>query len=116
MEVKAVSKFVRLSWLKGQDLAREIQGLPVEEALRITKFSNRKAGRMIGKTLRSAIANAEANNDLSPEDLYVKEAVVDKGPMFGRYWPRARGMVSPIRRRMSHISIVLTDQKVRKKK
>ncbi len=115
MEVRAESKFVKLSWLKGQDLARDITGLPVEEALRITQFSNRKAGRFIGKTLKSAVANAENNNSLAVEDLYVKTAVVDKGPMHGRYWPRARGMVSPIRRRMSHIKIILTDQKVRKK-
>ena len=58
------------------------------------------------------MANAENNAKLSAEDLRVKEALVDEGPALKRYWPRARGMVSPIRRRMSHVTIVLTDEPV----
>ena len=111
MDVRAETKFVRLSWEKSQDMARAISGLPVAEALKITEFSNRKAAGLIGKTLKSAIANAENNADLNVDDLFVKKAVVNKGPMHGRYWPRARGSVRPIRRRFSHIEVVVTDQK-----
>jgi len=112
MEVRAVARYVRLSPRKARDLARAIRGLPVADALKITQFSERKAAAVLHKTLRSAVANAENNAKLSAEDLRVKEALVDEGPALKRYWPRARGMVSPIRRRMSHVTIVLTDEPV----
>lgn len=111
MEVTAISKYVKLSADKATDLVRRMRGLPVAEALKITEFSERKAALHIGKTLKSAIANAENNAKLSIADLRVKEAVVDKGPMTKRYWARARGMASPILRRTCHIRIVLTDGK-----
>lgn len=109
MEVKAITKYVRLSPSKARDLTRAIQGKSVERALSITQTSQRKAARLIYKTLRSAIANAEENKKLSADDLYVKSAVIEEGPRYKRYWPRARGSVSPIQRRMSHIKIVLCD-------
>lgn len=111
MDVVAKTKNVRISPLKARDLARELQGLPVSAALRVVEFSERKAAFYLGKTLKSAISNAEHNNDLDAEKLIVKEAVVEEGPRLKRYWPRARGSVSPIRKRMSHIKIVLTDVK-----
>jgi len=111
MDVQAVTKYVRLSPTKARDLAREIQGKPVSEALRITEFNKRKAAVHLGKTLKSALANAENNRDLSVDDLTVKTAVVEPGPTSGRYWARSKGMASPIIRRTSHIKIVLTDGK-----
>jgi len=111
MEVQAVTKFVRMSPTKARDLARSLRGLSVSEALNITTIGERKAAFRIGKTLRSAVANAENNEDLEVDDLRVKEAIVDVGPTMRRYWPRARGMVSPIKRRLCHIKIVLTDEK-----
>ncbi len=111
MDVQAVTKYVRLSPTKARDLAREIQGKPVSEALRITEFNKRKAAVHLGQTLKSALANAENNLDLSVDDLIVKTAVVDAGPTFGRFWARSKGMASPIIRRTSHIKIVLTDGK-----
>lgn len=111
MEVYAITKFARMSPEKARDLARSIQGLPVAEALSLTAFTRRKAALLIGKTLRSAIANAENNADLSADDLYVKEALIDQGPIMRRFWPRARGMVSPVKRKMSHIKITLSDEK-----
>ena len=111
MEVVARAKNVRISPLKARDLARELQGLPVSAALRVVEFSERKAAFYLGKTLKSAISNAEHNNELDAETLMVKEAVVEEGPRLKRFWPRARGSVSPIRKRMSHIKIVLTDVK-----
>ncbi|MBT3194669.1 MAG: 50S ribosomal protein L22 [Verrucomicrobia bacterium] len=111
MDVLAITKRARMSPTKARDLAREIQGKPVAEALRITTISERKAAFQLGKTLKSAIANAESNADLAVDDLRVKEAVIDEGPRMKRYWPRARGMVRHIVKKTCHIKIVLTDDK-----
>jgi large subunit ribosomal protein L22 len=110
MDVIAKTKFARMSPSKARDLATRIKGLPVSDALSITEFSNRKAANLIGKTLKSAIANAEHNNDLDTEKLRVKSAVIDGGPKMSRYWARARGMVRKISKPMCHITIVLTDE------
>ena len=115
MEVSATTKYVRISPSKARDLAQTITGLSVEDALKITEFNVRKAAFQLGKTLKSAIANAENNDDLAAENLFIKVAVVNEGPSMKRFWPRARGMVSPIKKRMSHITIVLTDVKPKKK-
>jgi large subunit ribosomal protein L22 len=109
MDVVAVSKFVRMSPSKARDLARAMQGKPVAEALRIADFNARKAGILLGKTLRAAIANAENNAGLSADRLIVKAALIEDGPRMKRYWPRARGSASPILRRTSHVRIVLTE-------
>ena len=110
MEVHAISRRVRMSPSKARDFARAIQGKPVDEALRMTAMSERKAAFQIGKTLKSAIANAENNADLDVDDLVVKQAVIDEGPRMKRYWPRARGMVRHIVKKTYHIKIVLTDE------
>jgi large subunit ribosomal protein L22 len=109
MEVSATTKYVRMSPTKARDLANEIKGLPVADALRITEFNARKAALQIGKTLKSAIANAENNEGLSVESLVVKNAIVDGGPMQKRFRPRARGMASPIQKKTSHVTVILTD-------
>jgi len=111
MDITAKSRYARISPSKARDLARAIRGKGVGEALRITELSERKGAFLIGKTLKSAIANAENNAKLSADDLVVKEAIVDQGPSLKRYWPRSRGMVSPVLKRTSHIRITLTDGK-----
>lgn len=110
MEVKAITKYSRISAFKARDLTRHIQGLPVGEALDILRFSPQKAARLVHKTLKSAVANAENNNSLDPERLVVKEAVVGEGPTIKRFRPRARGSASPIRKRTSHIRIILVER------
>jgi large subunit ribosomal protein L22 len=109
MEVRSLYRYARISPLKARDVAREIQGLPVSTALDILTFTPRKAAFLIGKTLKSALANAENNHELAVDGLVVKEAVVNDGPTFKRFKPRARGSAGPIRKRTSHITIVLTD-------
>lgn len=116
MDVKAETKYVRLSCMKAHDLATAIRGKTIGDALAMTQFNERKAAGAIHKTLASAIANATNNAELSEEDLWVKEAYVCQGPSMRRYWPRARGGVRPIRRRMSHVGIVLSDDKRPKKR
>ncbi len=113
--LKATTKFVRLSPMKARDLARAITGLSVAEALRVVELNKRKAAECIGKTLKSAVANAENNAELSADDLYVASATVDNGPTFPRYWPRARGSAASIRKKTSHISVTLTTEKPSKK-
>jgi len=112
MEVKAIYRFARISAFKAREVTREIQGLPVQDALDILKWTPKKAARLVDKTLRSAVANAENNNDLRSEALRVKEAVVGEGPTMRRFVPKARGSAGPIRKRTSHIRIVLTDEQV----
>ena len=109
MEVKAVTKYVRLSPRKARDMARAIQGLRVADAIKTVEFSERKAAKQLEKTIRSAVANAENNAKLSADDLMVKEATIGEGPAMKRFWARSRGMVSRIRKRTSHITIVLSD-------
>jgi large subunit ribosomal protein L22 len=109
MDVSATTKFVRISPTKVRDLSRQMQGLPVGDALRVVSLSARKGAFHLTKTLKSAIANAENNADLEVDNLIVKTAVVDEGPRLKRHWPRARGMVSPVIKRMCHIKVVLTD-------
>ena len=110
MEVRAIAKYVKISAFKAREVTREIQGLAASEALDILKFSPKKAARLIDKTLRSAIANAENNADLKAATLRVKEAVVGEGPTMGRSQPKARGSAGPIRKRSSHIRIILSDE------
>ena len=115
MEIKAVSKYVRMSPTKARDLTRAITGKSVGEALQVVEVNKRKAAVCIGKTLKSAIANAENNAELSADKLFVAKAVIENGPTIPRYWPRARGSAGPVRKKTSHIRITLTDEKPSKK-
>ena len=110
MEIQATTRYVRMSPSKARDLARAIQGMSASQALAVTEFNARKAGFQIGKTLKSAIANAENNEGLSADDLFVGRAVVEEGPRLKRYQPKARGMAGRILKRTSHIKITLTDE------
>lgn len=110
MDVTSTYKYARISARKARDVAREIQGLPVSEALDILNFTPRKGAFLFGKTMKTALADAENNFELSVEGLYVKSAVVGEGPTFKRFKPRARGSAAPIRKRTSHLTVVLSDE------
>jgi large subunit ribosomal protein L22 len=110
MEVRSIYKYARISPFKAREVTREIQGLPVSAALDLLTFTPKKAAFLIGKTLKSAIANAENNANLKPDGLVVKEAVVGEGPTLKRIMARARGSASRIQKRTSHIRIVLSDE------
>ena len=116
MEIKAVSKYVRMSPTKARDLARAIQGKRAGEALQVVEVNKRKAAVCIGKTLKSAIANAANNAKADTDTLRIKEATIHDGPRAKRFWPRARGSASPIRKKTSHIRVTLTDEKPSRKK
>lgn len=110
MEVQAITRHVRISPLKVRDVVREICGLPASQALDILNFTPKKAAYLVGKTLRSGIANAENNHDMSADRLVIKEAQVGEGPTLKRFKPAARGSAHPILKRTSHIRITLTDE------
>jgi large subunit ribosomal protein L22 len=110
MEVRSIYKYARISPFKVREITREIQGLPVSAALDLLAFTPKKAAFLIGKTLKSAVANAENNANLKPDGLVVKEAIVGEGPTLKRMMARARGSGSGILKRTSHIRIVLSDE------
>ena len=109
MEVRALSRNVRISPEKARHVSRLIQGKSAVEALAIVDLSPRKAAVLIGDTLRSAVANAENNNDVNRKALTVKAALVSPGPIIRRFRARARGSAGRIRKRTSHIEVILTD-------
>lgn len=107
MQIKAVGKYIRVSPFKAKKVADLIRGKPVDEAMSILKLTPKKSCGIIENILKSAIANAKDQHGLSKEDLFVKIAQVDKGPTMKRIKPRARGRADLMRRRTSHITIVL---------
>lgn len=110
MQIKSIYRGARISAFKAREVTRAIQGLPVAAALDLLAFTPRKAATMIAKTLKSAVANAENNNNLRADKLVVQEATVGEGPTFKRFQPKARGSAGPIRKRTSHIRIIVTDE------
>jgi len=113
MQTRAISKFQRVSAFKARAVTRLIQGKPVPVALATVDQIPRKAARMVAKVLRSAVANAENDErggSVRASQLVVKEAVVGEGPTMKRFRPKARGMAGRIRKRTSHIRIVVTDE------
>jgi len=111
MEVQALTKYARMSPKKVREVARTIQGQPAQEALEKLRFIPRKSARLLAKTLQSAVANAENNHNLASHELIVAKAWVEEGPAFKRFRPAARGSAHPIRKRTSHLRVVLTDNK-----
>ena len=111
MEARAVAKFVRISPRKARLVIDLIRGKNIGEAVAILKNTPKKASGLIEKVLNSAVANAENNLELVGDDLFVKEAYIDEGPTMKRYRPRAQGQASRIRKRTSHISIIVSEKK-----
>ena len=110
MQVRAVLKNVPMSPQKMREVVRQIQGLPAMQAQAVLQFVPRKGARLVAKTLKSAIANAENNHKLKPETLRVKKAVADTAMRIKRYTPKARGSAGPIIKRRCHIRITLSDE------
>ncbi|HDG62496.1 MAG: 50S ribosomal protein L22 [Thermotogae bacterium] len=110
IEARAVARYVRISPRKARSVINAIRGKDVNEAFAILELSPKKAARIIYKVLKSAVANAENNLNLDPENLYVSECYVDDGPRLKRLWPRGRGRADIIQRRLSHITVVVRDK------
>ena len=113
---KATAKYVRMSPTKVRRVVDLIRGLPATEAQAVVKFDPHAASEPVGKVLDSAIANAEhlahvRSQRLDPEDLFITEAFVDEGPTLKRFRPRAQGRAYRIRKRTSHITIVVEPER-----
>lgn len=109
MEVQSLTRYARMSPKKVREVARTIQGRKAADAVEYLTLVPRKSARLIAKTLKSAIANAENNKNLSSDSLIVKSAIIENGPVLKRFKAGARGTAMPRRKKMSHIRIVLTD-------
>lgn len=107
MEARAVARFMRVSPRRAQQIVDLIRGKDIDEALAILRFTPTKAAKMIEKVLKSAIANAEHNYDMNTNRLYVAATYVDQGPTLKRMMPRAQGRADRIRKRTSHITVVV---------
>ncbi|HBT20966.1 MAG TPA: 50S ribosomal protein L22 [Peptococcaceae bacterium] len=110
MEAKAVGRYIRISPYKVRQVVNLIRGKDVNEALAILKFTPKKAAVVVEKVLRSAIANAEHNYNMDRDNLYISKIFVDQGPALKRYKPRAFGRADLIRRRTSHITVVVKER------
>jgi large subunit ribosomal protein L22 len=110
MEVKARLRFVRVSPTKAQLVADLIRGKGSEEAINILTFTKKAAAKILIKLLKSAIANATQKKNIDVDRLYIKKITVDQGPTMKRFQPRALGRATTIRKRTSHINIVLDEK------
>ncbi len=113
METKASAKYIRVSPRKARLVVDLIRGKDVAYAQQILEYSPKAAARVVSKVLNSAIANAEHNNGLNPDELFVSRAFVDEGPTLKRFRPRAMGRATRINKRTSHITLVLDEREPR---
>jgi large subunit ribosomal protein L22 len=104
---RAQVRHVRMSAYKAREVLDLIRGLPVAEAGAVLQFTERGAAHVAGRCLAAAIANAQHNDELDPDTLYVATCYADEGPTLKRWRPRARGRASRIRKRMCHITIIV---------
>ena len=109
-EARASLKFARISSRKVKIVADLLRGKKVDEALSIVKFTPKASSEIIEKLLKSAIANAENNHDMKHENLYIAEIYANQGPTLKRIRPSAKGSAVRIRKRTSHITIVLKEK------
>ncbi len=109
-EAKATLRFARISSRKVKIVADLIRGKNVDEALAIVKFTPKASSEIIEKLLKSAIANAENNHNMKQNNLYVAEIYANQGPTLKRIRPAAKGSAVRIRKRTSHITIVLRER------
>lgn len=111
MNVRATAKMVGTSSRKVSLVAALIRGQKAQDAVAVLIQTPKRASSPVGKVLQSAIANAENNYNLNARDLVVESVVIGPGPTLKRFRPRAQGRAFPIRKRTSHITVVLADSK-----
>ena len=105
--MRAVAKYVRIAPRKARLVADEIRGKSYPQAVSTLQFTNKRAAEIVGGVVNSAAANAENNDDLDPDDLFVRDIRVDEGPTIKRFKARAMGRATMIRKRTSHITVEL---------
>ena len=110
MEAKAIAKFVRIAPRKVQLVIDIVRGKQVDEALAILKHTPKAAAPVVEKLIKSAVANAENNHDMDRDNLFVSEIYANQGPTMKRFRPRAMGRATTIRKRTSHVGVVVKEK------
>jgi large subunit ribosomal protein L22 len=110
METRAVAKFVRVPPRKIRLVMDAVRGKRVEDALNMLSFAPQKGARLLRKLINSAVANAEQNSSVDVDSLYVKRVYADEGPTLKRFQPRALGRATRIRKRTSHLTVILAEK------
>lgn len=109
-QARAVAKYVQVAPRKVRKVMDLVRGKDVDEALNILRFSPQAAAKTVSKVVASAVANAENNLRLRSDALFISEAYIDQGPTLKRFRPRAMGRASRIRKRTSHITVVVEER------
>lgn len=110
MESRTMAKYVRVSPRKVRLVMDQIKGKKVEEALHLLSFAPQKGAFLLKKLINSAVANAEQNSDIDVDNLYIKRIFADEGPTLKRFRPRAMGRATKIRKRTSHLTVILSER------
>lgn len=111
MEIRAAVKFIRISARKIRLIMNETRGKRVGDALNMLSFAPQKGARILTKLINSAVSNAGQNPDVDVDSLYIKRIYADEGPTLKRYRPRAQGRSTKIRKRSSHLTVILDEMK-----
>ena len=109
MQARAVAKYVRISPRKARLVMDQLRGKNVEEALNLLNFAPQKSAYIVKKLISSAVANAEENSEIDVDTLFIKSIYADEGPTLKRFRPRAMGRATRIRKRTSHITVILEE-------
>ena len=110
MEVKAIAKYIRISPRKVRLLMKEIKGKKVEEAINLLAFAPQRGAPILRKLINSAVANASQHPDIDVDNLFIKHIFADEGPTLKRFRPRAMGRATRIRKRSSHLTVILNEK------
>jgi len=110
MEARAIARFVRIAPRKAQQVVDLVRGKNIDEALAILKYTPKAAAPIVEKVVKSALANAENNYGMDRDKLYIDEIYADQGPTMKRFRPRAQGRATMIRKRTSHIGVILKEK------
>ncbi|MGI8419758.1 MAG: 50S ribosomal protein L22 [Candidatus Levyibacteriota bacterium] len=112
MEVRAITKSIRISPRKMRLVAEAIRNMPIEKAYRVLEVTQKRAALVVSKTLKSAVANAVTNANLETKNLYVSQISVNEAQALKRFRPSTRGRIHPYKKRGSHLTIVLKEKVV----
>lgn len=110
MEAKAQARYVRIAPRKVRVVMNLIRGKKLDEVLTILRFTPKAASKMLEKLVKSAAANAQNNYEMNRDALYIDKCFVDQGPTLKRYRPRAQGRAAMIRKRTSHVTVILKEK------
>jgi len=110
MEIRAAARYIRISPRKVRVIMGQVRGKKVEEALNVLSFAPQRGSRILKKLINSAVANAQENAGMDVDSLYIAKIYADEGPTLKRWRPRALGRATRIRKRTSHLTVVLDEK------